>query len=84
MNQRAKAMLKSDFEVHLPSFLQVHNTLDPLLEALTRDYVDDDDLSFRLQSLFKACSRIPSHQFSIRGHRVYPAGLPFWWHRGSK
>ena len=64
-------MLKSDFEVYLPSFLQVHNTLDPLLEALTRDYVDDEDISFRLQSLFKACSRIRFHQFGGTACTVY-------------
>jgi hypothetical protein len=32
---------------------QVQNTLDPLLEVMTRDYVDDTDLTGRLDSLFK-------------------------------
>ena len=32
---------------------QVPNTLDPLLEKLTRDYIDDADLTDRLHSLFK-------------------------------
>ena len=32
----------------------MHTTLDPLLAALTRDYVDDEDLTVRLQTLFKA------------------------------
>ena len=31
---------------------QVRNTLDPLLEVLTRDYVDDEDLTNRLETLF--------------------------------
>ncbi len=38
---------------HFALFPQVHNTLDPLLEALTREYIDDEDLSLRLRSLFK-------------------------------
>ncbi len=41
---------------------QVQNTLDPLLEVLTRDYVDDADLTGRLTALFKAsrppCARV--------------------------
>ena len=32
----------------------IHNTLDPLMEKLTEDYIDDGDLSHRLQDLFKA------------------------------
>jgi len=32
---------------------QVQNTLDPLLEELTRSYVDDEDLTRRLDSLFE-------------------------------
>ena len=31
----------------------IHNTLDPLMEKLTKDYIDDVDLSHRLQDLFK-------------------------------
>jgi Ca2+-binding EF-hand superfamily protein len=31
---------------------QVHNTLDPLLEKMTRDYVDEEDLTNRLSDLF--------------------------------
>ncbi len=41
-----------------PSFLQVYNTLDPLLAALTREYVDDADLSARLNSLFKVRAKL--------------------------
>ena len=33
----------------------ISSTLDPLLERLSRDYVDDADLSSRLQSLFRVC-----------------------------
>jgi restriction endonuclease S subunit len=33
--------------------VSIQNTLDPLLDKLTRDYVDDEDLSERLQRLFK-------------------------------
>ena len=32
---------------------QVQNTLDPLLAALTREYVDDADLTTRLNALFR-------------------------------
>ena len=32
---------------------QVSTTLDPLLERLTRDFIDDADLSTRLQTLFR-------------------------------
>ncbi len=32
----------------------IRTTLDPLLLALSRDYVDDKDLTSRLQKLFKA------------------------------
>ena len=32
----------------------IRTTLDPLLLALSRDYVDDKDLSSRLKKLFKA------------------------------
>ncbi len=35
---------------------QVQNTLDPLLEVMTRDYIDDTDLTGRLNSLFKVCA----------------------------
>ena len=35
-------------------FSQVQNTLDPLLAALTHEYVDDADLTARLNALFKA------------------------------
>ncbi len=33
----------------------ISSTLDPLLLVLSRDYVDDNDLTARLQKLFKAC-----------------------------
>jgi hypothetical protein len=36
---------------------QVQNTLDPLLEVMTRDYIDDIDLTGRLSSLFKVCGQ---------------------------
>ncbi len=36
-------------------FYQVHNTLDPLLAALTHEYIDDADLTARLNALFKVC-----------------------------
>ncbi len=36
---------------------QVQNTLDPLLEVMTRDYIDDADLTSRLNSLFKVRAR---------------------------
>ncbi len=39
---------------------QVQNTLDPLLEVMTRDYIDDIDLTGRLSSLFKVCGQIES------------------------
>ncbi len=31
----------------------IRNTLDPLLEKLSKDYIDDADLSSRIQNLFK-------------------------------
>jgi hypothetical protein len=31
----------------------IHSTLDPLLLVLSRDYVDDDDLTDRLRKLFQ-------------------------------
>jgi hypothetical protein len=40
----------------------IHNTLDPLMEKLTEDYIDDVDLSHRLQDLFKA--RLEAAYFS--------------------
>ncbi len=36
---------------------QVQNTLDPLLEVMTRDYIDDTDLTGRLNALFKVCEQ---------------------------
>jgi hypothetical protein len=47
-------LIAQDKPICISSFIQVHYTLDPLLAALNRDYIDDNDLSFRLQSLFKA------------------------------
>mmetsp|Transcript_52361 Transcript_52361/g.109235 ORF Transcript_52361/g.109235 Transcript_52361/m.109235 type:complete len:514 (-) Transcript_52361:54-1595(-) len=42
------------------------NTLDPLLQALTRDYIDEDDLSNRLKTLFRVCTcRNVSHLCNI-------------------
>ncbi len=38
---------------HAVCFYQVHNTLDPLLAALTHEYVDDADLTARLNALYK-------------------------------
>ena len=32
--------------------VSAHNALDPLMERLTREYVDDDDLTERLQKLY--------------------------------
>ena len=34
------------------------NTLDPLLEKLTRDYIDDADLSAKIQALFRVRSSL--------------------------
>ncbi len=31
----------------------IRSTLDPLLESLARDYIDDNDLSRRLRDLFE-------------------------------
>jgi hypothetical protein len=50
----------------------VHNTLDPLLEKLTRDYIDDKDLSSRLQGLFKV---LPGPPLSFRLAYVSRAGV---------
>ena len=36
---------------------QVQNTLDPLLEEITHCYVDDDDLTARLTTLFEVPPR---------------------------
>ncbi len=41
-------------ETILPCRFQ-SNTLDPLLQALTRDYIDEEDLSNRLKTLFRVC-----------------------------
>ena len=38
--------------------MQVQNTLDPLLEELTRAYVDDHDLILRLRTLFEVCAQV--------------------------
>jgi hypothetical protein len=43
----------------------IRTTLDPLLLALSRDYVDDKDLSARLRKLFKASRQ--SHMFKMDG-----------------
>jgi hypothetical protein len=43
-------------EAAMDSFA-AHNTLDPLLERLSREYVDDADLGQRLQTLFKVTIR---------------------------
>jgi hypothetical protein len=49
-------MLEEERRRHLAeskSRKTVSSTLDPLLERLARDFVDNADLSFRLQNLFK-------------------------------
>ena len=38
--------------------MQVQNTLDPLLDELTRAYVDDHDLILRLRTLFEVCPQV--------------------------
>jgi hypothetical protein len=50
------SMLEEERQRHLAeskSRNTVSSTLDPLLERLARDFVDNADLSFRLQNLFK-------------------------------
>ena len=37
----------------------ISSTLDPLLERLARDFVDNADLSSRLQNIFKVCCMYP-------------------------
>ncbi len=45
-------MISTDLTTVLANVLS-RSTLDPLLERLARDFVDDADLSARLQSLFR-------------------------------
>jgi hypothetical protein len=37
----------------LASRSTIHNTLDPLLDKISRDYIDDSDLSTRLRKLYE-------------------------------
>jgi hypothetical protein len=43
----------------------IHNTLDPLMKKLSEDYIDDVDLSHRLQDLFKASRAVSLHRVSL-------------------
>ena len=53
-----------EFLITTEDFLVILNalcsTLDPLLEKLTYDYVDDGDLATRLLALFKVLSLLPT------------------------
>jgi hypothetical protein len=53
-DQEAEAQKKRLEE--LASRSTIHNTLDPLLDGISRDYIDDSDLSNRLRKLYEVPS----------------------------
>ena len=48
---------------------QVQNTLDPLLEEITHCYVDDDDLTARLTTLFEVPPRSQASKGQMQRNR---------------
>ena len=48
---------------------QVQNTLDPLLEEITHSYVDDDDLTARLNILFEVPPRSQASKRKMQRNR---------------
>ena len=50
---------------------QVQNTLDPLLEEITHSYVDDDDLTARLNILFEVPPRSQASKRRMHSNRSF-------------
>ena len=61
----------------------IQSTLDPLLQGLSRDYVDDADLSERIKKLFEASRRHISrkHTHTIITQCANPLNNVRWTHQ---